>query len=141
MGCPCREIRAALARVPGGKFLVGLLPALPPKGPAMKMLARVPGQSFNLANGAQYFADADRVLYVAVEDVAEMRRVGCVEAPAEQEPVKAEAPHDPVAQEIMRDEPRLVHLTPAPGSLEEFAASLPDGPEPPAEMEHTEASE
>ena len=107
MGCRCREIRAAIDRVPGGKFLTGLLPALP-KGPTMKMLARVAGQSFNLANGAQYFADDDRVVEVETHDVAEMRRVGCVElveaavaaepvAAAEPQP-PAEADHEPEAE-------------------------------------------
>jgi len=94
MGCRCREIRAAIDRVPGGKFLTGLLPALP-KGPTMKMLARVAGQSFNLANGAQYFADDDRVVEVETHDVAEMRRVGCVElveAAVAAEPVAAAVP-------------------------------------------------
>jgi hypothetical protein len=83
MGCPCREIRAAIELLPGGRFLTGLLPALPPtKGLAMKMLAPVAGQSFHLAHGPHYQADADRVLHVAAADVAEMRRVGCVEAPS-----------------------------------------------------------
>ena len=74
----------------------------------MKMLARVAGQSFNLANGAQYFADDDRVVEVETHDVAEMRRVGCVElveaavaaepvAAAEPQP-PAEADHEPEAE-------------------------------------------
>jgi hypothetical protein len=111
MGCPCRQIRAAIELLPGGRFFTGLLPALPPtshlaKGPAMKMLARVPGQSFHLSNGAHYFADDARVVHVLAEDVAEMARLGCTEAPADEAaPEKAEAPVDPVAQEIMRAEP------------------------------------
>jgi hypothetical protein len=115
MGCPCRQIRAALSHLPGGKFLVGLLPALPPKGPQMKMLARVAGQSFNLAHGPHYRADDDRVIYVETGDVAEMRRLGCTDAPAD-EPTPA-----PVAQIEAEPEP------PA-GSLEELAASLPASP-------------
>jgi hypothetical protein len=81
MGCPCREIRAAVSRfVPGGKYLVGLLPALQSKGPVMKMLAPAAGQSFNLSTGGQYFSDEHRVIHdVQIQDVAEMRRVGCVE--------------------------------------------------------------
>jgi len=42
----------------------------------MKMLAPVPGQSFNLANGSQYTAGDDRAIEVETQDVAEMRRVG-----------------------------------------------------------------
>ena len=113
MGCPCRQIRAALSHLPGGKFLVGLLPALPPKGLSMKMLARVPGQSFQLAHGPHYRADDDRVIYVETADVAEMHRLGCTEAPAD-EPA-------PAAQIEAEPEP------PA-GSLEELAASLPASP-------------
>src|SRR5262245_23604620 len=122
MGCPCRQIRAAIERLPGGKFLTGLLPALPPKGPSMKMLARVPGQSFQLAHGPHYRADDDRVVHVDADDVAGMPRLGWTLPPPERialtpkvtavdpfsgEPVpeKAEAPVDPVAQEIMRAEP------------------------------------
>jgi hypothetical protein len=122
MGCPCRQIRAALSHLPGGKFLVGLLPALPPKGPQMKMLARVAGQSFNLAHGPHYRADDDRVVHVDASDVAEMHRLGCTLPPPEGidltanvtavdpfsgEPVpeKAEAPVAPVVQDIMRAEP------------------------------------
>jgi hypothetical protein len=110
MGCPCRQIRAAIEHVPGGKFLVGLLPALPPtEGLAMKMLAPVAGQSFHLAHGPFYRAAAERVIVVAAEDVAEMSRLGCVPAPGseqgaapvEPEAVKADAPVDPVAQAIM----------------------------------------
>jgi len=42
----------------------------------MRMQA-TPRQSFNLANGAQYFADDDGVIEeVALADVGEMRRVG-----------------------------------------------------------------
>src|SRR5215510_7679053 len=99
MGCPCRQIRAALSHLPGGKFLVGLLPALPPKGPSMKMLARVPGQSFQLARGPLYRADGDRVIYVEPADVAEMRRLGCEPAPAEAGDAPADEPAPvPVAQ-------------------------------------------
>jgi hypothetical protein len=64
-----------------------------------------------LAHGPHYQADLDRVLHVAAADVAEMRRVGCVEAPA--------------AVQIA-PEPE----TPAPGSLAEFAATLPDSAVP-----------
>lgn len=126
MGCPCRQIRAAIEHLPGGKFLTGLLPALPPtdaKGSSMKMLARVPGQTFQLAHGPSYRAGDDRVIYVEPSDVAEMRRVGCVEAPAEA----------PAAVHI-EPEPE----TPAPGnlaySLAEFTLSLPDSAEPAAEQ-------
>jgi hypothetical protein len=73
----------------------------------MKMLAPVAVQTFHLAHGPRYQADADRIVHVETADVAEMRRVGCVEAPA--------------AVQIV-PEPE----TPAPGSLAEFAASLPD---------------
>jgi hypothetical protein len=83
----------------------------------MKMLAPVAGQSFHLAHGPHYQADADRVLYVAAADVAEMRRVGCVEAPAAVQ---------------MAPEPE----TPAPGSLAEFAAALPDSAVPLDDDEH-----
>ena len=87
MGCPCREIRAAIELLPGGRFLTGLLPALPPtKGLAMKMLAPVAGQSFHLAHGPHYQADADRIVHVEAADVAEMRRVGCTEAPSPRAP-------------------------------------------------------
>ena len=112
MGCRCREIRAAIEHLTGGKYLTGLLPALPPtKGPSMKMLAPVAGQTFHLSHGPHYQADGDRILYVEGADVAEMRRVGCVEAPAD----------EPAAVQIA-PEPE----TPAPGSLAELAASLPD---------------
>lgn len=112
MGCPCRQIRAAFEHLPGGRFLVGLLPALPPKGPPMKLLARVPGQPFTLAHGPHYRAGDDRVVEVDPADVAEMRRLGCTDLPpAEPEPVKAEAPFDPVAQEIMGAEEPAVEAT------------------------------
>jgi hypothetical protein len=105
MGCPCREIRAAVSRfVPGGKYLVGLLPALPSKGSVMKMLAPAAGQSFNLSTGGQYFSDPHRVIHdVQIQDVAEMRRVGCVEiggSTIAPEPVAVELV-DPLAQAIM----------------------------------------
>ena len=119
MGCPCRQIRAALSHLPGGKFLVGLLPALPPKGPSMKMLARVAGQSFQLAHGPLYRADDDRVIYVEPGDVAEMRRLGCTDAPAD-EPAPVPQGVDPIAPEPEAEPPAE--------SLAELAASLPDGP-------------
>ena len=126
MGCPCRQIRAAISHLPGGKFLVGLLPALPPKGPSMKMLARVAGQSFQLAHGPHYRADDDRVIYVEPADVDEMRRLGC-------EPAPEETAEEPAAQEIMRQrsdgievDPPPVKLTVEPGKP--FAFSIePDG--------------
>jgi hypothetical protein len=115
MGCPCRQIRAAIEHLPGGKFLTGLLPALPTdaKGPSMKMLARSPGQTFHLAHGAHYRADAERIVYVETADVAEMRRVGCIEAPADEPAAPAPAAPETAAE---------------PDSLAEFAASLPEGP-------------
>ena len=126
MGCPCRQIRAALSHLPGGKFLVGLLPALP-KGPNMKMLAPVAGQSFHLVSGNSYFADDDRRVHVEPGDVAEMRRVGCVEAtegpPAgEPAPAKAEAPFDPAAQEVMRAPDPLDKFDPTAREIEHGAA-------------------
>src|SRR5215813_13136467 len=125
MGCNCRQIRRAIARwVPGGTHLVGLLPDLhPEKGSeAMKMRAPVAGQAFHLSTGNSYYADEHRMIHqVDVQDVSELRRVGCeVVAPepmtihttlapeprhwADPVPEKVEAPHDPVAQEIMQGE-------------------------------------
>ena len=81
MGCPCREIRRAIARwVPGGKHLVGLLPDFPPEkgSEAMKMLAPVAGQAFHLVTGNSYYADEHRVIHdVDIHDVSQLRGVGC----------------------------------------------------------------
>jgi len=86
----------------------------------MKMLARVPGQSFQLAHGPHYRADDDRVIYVETADVAEMRRLGCTDAPADEPaPVSLGVGLDPIAPA----EPE-----PPAESLAEFAARLPDGP-------------
>jgi hypothetical protein len=81
MGCPCREVRNQIARLPGGKFLLGLLPDLPAdKGPHMKMVAPVPGQSIQTSSGNHYRADEARVIHdVNPDDVSELRRVGCVD--------------------------------------------------------------
>lgn len=136
MGCPCRQIRTAIEHLPGGKFLTGLLPALPPeKGPPMKMLARVPGQTFHLAHGPIYRADHDCVVDVMPGDVAEMRRVGCVEAPAASEiaPEPATPAPEPATPAPMPAPEQGTHWE----SLEEFAASLPDGAVP-AAAEHSE---
>jgi hypothetical protein len=163
MGCPCREIRAAIELLPGGRFLTGLLPALPPtKGPSMKMLAPVAGQRFQLAHGPHYQADADRIVHVETADVAEMRRVGCTEAPSLRTPeveqvldAIKEAHRNPIAYVAMPgaddtpesqtkqastaraaiDAARGVQIapqpeTPAPGSLAELAAALPDSAVP-----------
>jgi hypothetical protein len=114
MGCPCREIRNQIARLPGGRFLLGLLPDLPAqKGPHMKMVAPVPGQSIQTSTGRHYRADETRVIHdVNPEDISELRRVGCVdlaeaiaqrdEEPAEDGEVTAAAESEP---EPTTDEP------------------------------------
>jgi hypothetical protein len=103
MGCPCREIRRAIAHLPGGRALIGLLPELPrSKGPTMRMQT-TPGQRITTISGHHYAADADGFIDdVDPEDRSELQRVGCrvaVDLPVE----KAEAPVDPVAQQIMRE--------------------------------------
>jgi hypothetical protein len=92
MGCPCREIRRAIAHLPGGRTLIGLLPELPrSKGPTMRMrMQTTPGQRIMTIAGHHYAADAAGFINdVDPEDRSELLRVGCrivglaVELPAE----------------------------------------------------------
>jgi hypothetical protein len=77
MGCKCQEIRNAITKLPGGKFLVGMLPALPGKGQTMKMLASAPGQRVQTTTGHHYSAGDDRIAHdIDPDDYAELARIG-----------------------------------------------------------------
>jgi hypothetical protein len=78
MGCPCREIRRAIAHLPGGRALIGLLPELPrSKGPTMRMQT-TPGQRIMTIAGHHYAADAAGFINdVDPADASELQRVGC----------------------------------------------------------------
>jgi hypothetical protein len=78
MGCPCREIRRAIAHLPGGRALIGRLPQVPrSKGPMMRMQT-TPGQRIFTISGQHYTADENGLIEkVDAEDVSELMRVGC----------------------------------------------------------------
>ena len=77
MGCKCQEIRDAITKLPGGKFLVGMLPALTAKGQTMKMLANAPGQRVQTTTGHHYTAGEDRIAHdIDRADYPELARIG-----------------------------------------------------------------
>jgi hypothetical protein len=115
MGCPCREIRRAVAHLPGGRALIGLLPELPrSKGPTMRMQT-TPGQRIMTIAGHHYAADeAGFINDVDSEDRSELQRVGCrivglaVELPAPEpsnETAQSDAVPEPAAPEETGLEP------------------------------------
>jgi hypothetical protein len=84
----------------------------------MKLLAKVPGQSFSLAHGPHYHAGEDRVIHdVDPADVAELRRLGCTDVPAEEA-----APAMPAAQ---KPSPELVEKITGRKGIEAYDLDAP----------------
>jgi hypothetical protein len=125
MGCPCRQIRQAVAHLPGGRALLGLLPELPrSKGTAMRMQT-TPGQTIHTIAGHHYYADAAGIIEdVDPADVGELQRVGCRRMPP---PPPVDPPE--AAQQIMREPKPLEPAAELRQILTDSAAGHHEAPE------------
>lgn len=93
MGCPCREIRQVISRIPGVRNFLQYLPNLPNEGHSDMKMKTTPGRSIFVPSGNAYHADENGIIHnVLGDDSNDLIRAGNVEHYREPPPVPPVAP-------------------------------------------------